>query len=78
MYPTSAYTFHITIHNLQQYKDALNERLADFNTPIGNDVIALDTAIREFQKQLDLEWAEARWAHNLAYLDALTNAAVVK
>ena len=62
MYPTSAYTFTITAYNVQQYKDALNERLADCDTPISNDVIALDSALREFQKQLDLQWAEARYA----------------
>lgn len=62
MYPTSAYAFDITAYNVQQYKDALNERLADCDTPISNDVIALDSALREFQKQLDLQWAEARYA----------------
>lgn len=62
MYPVSAYTFNITPHNVQQYKDALDERLADCDTPISNDVIALDSALREFQKQLDLQWAETRYA----------------
>ena len=62
MYPTSAYAFDITAYNVQQYRDALNERLADCDTPISNDVIALDSALREFQKQLDFQWAEARYA----------------
>lgn len=62
MYPTSAYAFNITAYNVQQYRDALNERLADCDTPIGNDVIALDSALREFQKQLELQWVEARYA----------------
>ena len=65
MYPTSAYTFNITIHNVQQYREALNEKLADYNTPIDKGVIALDTALREFQKQLDLQWADARYSEYL-------------
>lgn len=60
MYSTNSYTFHITHNNVQQYRDALNEKLADYDTPIDNGVIALDSALREFQKQLDLEWVKAR------------------
>ena len=56
MYPTSAYTFHITRNNVQQYRDALNEKLADSNTPICNGVIALDTALRAFERELIEEW----------------------
>ena len=62
MYPTSAYAFNITAYNVQQYRDALNERLADCDTPIGNDVMALDSALRDYKKQLELLWVVARYA----------------
>ncbi len=65
MYPTSAYTFNITHYNVQQYRDALNEKLNDLDTPIDNMVIALDSALREYQKQLDLLWAEIRYEQYL-------------
>lgn len=60
MYPTSAYTFNITHGNYHQHKAALDERLADCDTPIGNLEVALDTAIRAFEQQLTEEWIKAR------------------
>lgn len=62
MYPTSAYIFNITHGNYHQYKAALNQKLADYDTPIGNLEIALDTAIRVFEQQLTEEWIKARVA----------------